>query len=1293
LDQCDEGAPLRLITDYLSGMSAAYDENLCCVFANRRYAEFFSFSLEGIIGKHLSTVIGDDPYQEFQVYTERVLTGQRVTFERTSVLDDGTERHLEVELIPNVSADGRTRGFFSIPTDATQRKRAEALRRASEGKLSKAFHASPDWVGLTAVDTGEFLEVNEGFEQISGYARAAAIGRTALDLSIWPWREQRVALLDKLAVGESVRAADVVFQHKDGVHRLMQLSLDTLELSGTQCLLIVGRDLTERKRAEQLRELGHLVAELVAGADCTFAAVQAVIRMICESERWDCGRYFRPNSAAGTVLRLANSWAVDDAVAQGFIEGSKDVEYGPGEGLIGSVWRSGEALWVAQRYKEPRALHKVSSAPFSAGSSFVFPVKSQGTVIGVLVFNSREPCTPDQELLQIILDIGGQIGQFLQRKNAEEQLRESEAALAQAQRMAQQVIEALPNPVYFKDTEGRYLGVNKAWEAYFGTSREVMIGKKRNALFLGDPDVAICSQADDQKLWDEPEVSRVYEESIAAADGARHEVISYKAAFKGADGAVEGLVGTIVDITERKRAEALLAEQESFFRLIAENIGDFIAVLDLEGRRLYTSPSYPLLIDDAKDLQGSDSFADIHPHDRQRVRETFQQTVQSGVGQALQYRLLLASGAIRDMESMGGVIKDAMGRVLRVVVVSRDITERKQLEERRAMEHRVTRLLAEFTSLEDVMPKLLAVLGKALNCVCGTRRVWDAATQEISCAEIWNMPSDELDEFMLVSREIQSMPMVKGSLIKSAIVAGEPTWIVDVRQSSGFRRASAAAKAGLRGAFAFPILFGGEILGVMEFFSRESHQPEDALVQSTRDIGSQIGQFVARRQAEERVLHMAHFDELTGLSNRNMFNERLNHALVRARRIDEPLAILFIDLDRFKNINDTLGHGAGDIVLVEIAQRLRACLREADTVSRLGGDEFLVLVESGLRSTDFAEVAQKVLAAVARPVFVESQEFHLSASIGISTFPQDGNDLQGLMKNADIAMYRAKEMGKNNYQFYSAVINLHSLEHVALESDLRHAVERNEFVLHYQPKIDIASRKIVGMEALIRWQQPGRELIAPARFIALAEETGLIVPIGEWVLKTACAQNKAWQDKGLASLRVAVNLSMRQFTDDSLLQDVARVLNETGMDPRWLELEITESMVMRDPESSVRLLHGLKAMGIRLSIDDFGTGYSSLAYLKRFPLDSLKIDRAFINDLPADSDDAAITQAIIGMAHSLRLTVIAEGVETEEQLHFLGVNGCDEMQGFYVSKPLPEEDFSRLFRSGGFTVREPFATP
>jgi diguanylate cyclase (GGDEF)-like protein len=426
------------------------------------------------------------------------------------------------------------------------------------------------------------------------------------------------------------------------------------------------------------------------------------------------------------------------------------------------------------------------------------------------------------------------------------------------------------------------------------------------------------------------------------------------------------------------------------------------------------------------------------------------------------------------------------------------------------------------------------------------------------------------------------------------------------------------------------------------------------------------------------VRHLANYDELTGLPNRSMFHQSVAHALADARRNGSALAILFIDVDRFKNVNDTLGHEVGDKALKEIGERLRGSLRETDTVARLGGDEFVVLAERLAQPDQVAAVAQKVLAAVARPLLLEAQEIHPTASIGISTCPGDSQDIQSLMKNADIAMYRAKEQGGNNYQFYSAQMNLHTLGRLALEADLRRALVRNEFVLHFQPKAELASGRIAGVEALVRWQPQGRSLVQPADFIRFAEESGLIIPIGEWVMRAACLRNKAWRDQGLPPLRVAVNLSARQFGQDSLVQDVARALNEAGLDAAALEFEITESMVMADPERAVRTLDRLKKMGVYLSIDDFGTGHSSLAYLKRFPIDSVKIDRSFIRGLPGDADDAAITEAIIAMAHSLRLKVIAEGVESEAQLAFLRGRGCDEIQGFYLGRPVPEDELLKM---------------
>jgi diguanylate cyclase (GGDEF)-like protein len=433
-----------------------------------------------------------------------------------------------------------------------------------------------------------------------------------------------------------------------------------------------------------------------------------------------------------------------------------------------------------------------------------------------------------------------------------------------------------------------------------------------------------------------------------------------------------------------------------------------------------------------------------------------------------------------------------------------------------------------------------------------------------------------------------------------------------------------------------------------------------------------------RRRAEEKLRVVSTHDSLTALPNRTLLHERLSHALAKAQRHGRQLAVLFIDLDRFKNVNDTLGHDAGDRLLQVTAQRLYDCLRETDTMARQGGDEFVVLMDELTDHEPITRVSQRILDAVAQPLVIDGQELHITASIGISVYPEDGRTL---LRNADIAMYRAKEKGRNNFQFYSAQIDNYSVERLALESGLRRAVEREEFMLHYQPKVNIASGLITGMEALLRWQHPELGGVAPGRFIPIAEENGLITPIGAWVLKTACMQNRAWQRQGVRRFPVAVNLSPRQFSGESLLDDVKAALDASGLAPADLELEITESMVMNNPEQAVSQLQQLKELGVRVAIDDFGIGYSSLAYLKRFPIDSVKVDRSFVEDIPEDVNSMAIAQAVIAMAHNLRLKVVAEGVESEAQLGFLRGEGCDEIQGHYFCEARAASEISGMMRT------------
>jgi diguanylate cyclase (GGDEF)-like protein len=399
------------------------------------------------------------------------------------------------------------------------------------------------------------------------------------------------------------------------------------------------------------------------------------------------------------------------------------------------------------------------------------------------------------------------------------------------------------------------------------------------------------------------------------------------------------------------------------------------------------------------------------------------------------------------------------------------------------------------------------------------------------------------------------------------------------------------------------------------------------------------------------------------------------------------MAILFLDLDHFKQINDTLGHEAGDQLLQEVAQRLLEGLRESDTVSRLGGDEFVVLLPE-LEEVQFAGVvAEKILKTIAKPFILMEQEFRVTTSIGISIYPKDGLDEETLKKHADIAMYQAKGEGKNNYHFYSEQLNIHSLERLTLESSLRHALERNEFQLHYQAKRDTRNGLITGMEALLRWQHPHLGTIEPMKFIPVAEEAGLMISIGKWVIKTACQQNVEWMKVGLPRLNIAVNLTPRQFADENLPADIASILQSTGMDGELLELEITEAMLMLNVSRTLTALTELKKLKVKIAIDDFGTGYSTLATLQQFPLDAIKIDRTFVRHIAESEHDNSLTEAIIGMGRALSLTVIAKGVETREQAEFLRERSCDEFQGFYLNKPVPAEQVTDLLKQQ-FAVKE-----
>ncbi|HEX8956901.1 MAG TPA: EAL domain-containing protein [Burkholderiaceae bacterium] len=814
----------------------------------------------------------------------------------------------------------------------------------------------------------------------------------------------------------------------------------------------------------------------------------------------------------------------------------------------------------------------------------------------------------------------------------------------------------------------------------------------------------------------------------------------------------------------------------------------------------------------------------VHREDRVQVKDRTEAAFHDGKDFEIEFRWLLPDGATRWLRVAAQVQKDESGKVVRLHGTVMNVTARKLVELRQAMEHTVTRLLAEAEAPLEVMPEVIETICETADWKGGVLWTLDKAAATFNRGASWCQPQPRIESFFRQYKSQMKRPQA-GSPVARVLLTKAPVWYDDAV------RGSVPREPELRSIFALPILAGGEIAGMMEFFNDMRQFADPDMLLSAHFIGRHIGQFFQRSQAEaalreseahfrslveqasdsffvhdvdgrfvdvnqraceslgytreellrmnladvdldqpvselrhlrdridaqgnhapvalesryrrkngkefpveirmgpididgqryllslvrdvterkemqDHIEHLAFHDPLTELPNRAMFNRHLNHAIAHAQRYHKGLAVLFIDLDRFKNINDTLGHDAGDRLLKEMANRISSCLRQSDVVARternigggnvtggdlvarLGGDEFVVLIEEVTDTARVSHIARKLLTALVREFPLEGQLIHVTASIGISTFPEDGRNEFSLMKHADIAMYRAKERGKNTFQFYSAQMDLHSAELLALESGLRRSLERKEFVLFYQPKVEARTGRITGVEALVRWQHPELGLVSPVHFIPLAEESGLIGPLSQWVIQEALSQNRRWQGLGLPTLRMAINLSARQFVDEDLLTDTLRALKESNLDPSLLELEITESMMMHNTEKTVQILSELRRVGIRIAIDDFGIGYSSLSHLKRFPIDTIKIDRSFIEDIPGDKADEAITEAIIAMSKSLQIKVVAEGVESLEQLRFLRARGCDEIQGYFFSRPVSAAEFARLLTENSASPR------
>lgn len=622
-----------------------------------------------------------------------------------------------------------------------------------------------------------------------------------------------------------------------------------------------------------------------------------------------------------------------------------------------------------------------------------------------------------------------------------------------------------------------------------------------------------------------------------------------------------------------------------------------------------------------------------------------------------------------------------------VFCIMRDVNARKYVEHVLEGQNQLLQLIGGSEDLDHILQETCRFVEETTpNWCCGIQLLSDdqrCFTQSIGT----NFPA-------VLQTQLVDMPVTFGSGVWSeAVIDAVPVWLDKIQQAESMKFVNQLEQLSqFSGCGAWPIMGrSGQLLGVFTLFVEGGltlTNDELSLISITTDIASIA---IEGKRSEEKVLRLAHYDELTGLPNRFLYNQHLAKSLAYSSRNHTRLAVLFLDLDRFKNINDTFGHDEGDRVLHQVAKRFLTCLRATDTIARVGGDEFILLIDRFTNPRDLGDIADKLLVAAALPFEFHGEECQLSASIGIATYPDDGGDAQTLMKNADIAMYRAKNKGKNNYQFYASEMNVHTVERLAFEGRLRRALERREFVVYYQPKVDVQSGYIVGAEALVRWNHPEKGLLFPGEFISIAEEAGLISRLGMLVLDIACRDILAFKEADPLFGRVAINLSGTQFNDANLLEDIQSVVDFWRVDPSSVELEITESMVMHNREQAIVLMDGLKKAGFTLSIDDFGTGYSSLAYLKRFPVDSVKIDRSFIKDIPDDPNDTAIVLAIVAMAHTLGLKVIAEGVETAVQLQTLADSKYDQYQGFYFSKAIPSTEFMVMLKKQSYQSKQQIA--